>query len=86
MVDMLMPTYGNGELCSRLLFNAINRAYLRRVSDYYSYTATLKKGNVELYRVKDGEYMRSFPPLGDNVRNIYDEASNSNNNPWKISD
>ena len=28
LLDLLMPTYGNGDLCSRLLYNAINRSYL----------------------------------------------------------
>jgi hypothetical protein len=31
----IMVTYGNGELCSRLLYNAINRAYLERIESYY---------------------------------------------------
>jgi len=35
--DMLMTTYGNGDLCSRLLFNTLNQTYLERVSSYYSY-------------------------------------------------
>jgi hypothetical protein len=37
IMDLLMPTYGNGDLCSRMIYNAINRAYVTRVSNYYSY-------------------------------------------------
>jgi len=33
--DMLMTMYGNGDLCSHLLYNAINRAYSEQVSNYY---------------------------------------------------
>jgi hypothetical protein len=36
--DHLMTTYGNGDLCSRLLYNAINKSYLERVTSYYSYS------------------------------------------------
>ena len=36
VMDLLMPTYGNGDLCSRLLFNAMNRAYIERIQDYCS--------------------------------------------------
>ena len=30
--------------------------------------------------------MRVFPPLGDGIRDLHDEASNSNNHPWGVSD
>ena len=33
--DLLMTTYGNGDLCSRLLYNAMNQDYLSQVADYY---------------------------------------------------
>jgi hypothetical protein len=35
--DMLLPTYSNGDLCSRLLYSAINHSYIERASSYYSY-------------------------------------------------
>jgi len=35
--DLLMTTYGNGDLCSQLLYNTINRSYLERVENYYSF-------------------------------------------------
>jgi len=64
MLDLLMPTYGNGEFCSRLLYNAINRAHLRRVPSYYSYPNLNQKRD---YINKNGEYMRAFPPPGDAI-------------------
>jgi hypothetical protein len=80
---MLMPTYGNGDLCSRLLYNALNRAYLQGVASYYSYPA---KGERPPYIPKDDGYIRSYPPLGDTLREVYDEASSNSNNHWGISD
>jgi len=83
--DTLMTTHGNGELCSRLLYNACNRAYLERVTSYYSYgkqyTGSVTRPHVQ----KDGEHMRAYPPLGDGIRDAYDEASISNTH-WNISD
>ena len=29
--DLLMPAHGNGDLCSRLLFSAMNRSHAERV-------------------------------------------------------
>ena len=99
--DLLLPTHGNGDLCSRLLYNAINRAYLQTAAGYYA-TMSQKKGSTHNDSVndtmtnsattvlpfleKDGDYMRYYPPTGDMIRDLYDEASNSSNNPWGISD
>ena len=92
----LMVTYGNGEMCSKLLFNAINRAYLRRIKVYYSKQKnrghSSKEKNqqqgapTEDYIEKDGVYIKQFPPLGSTIRNMYDAAASSDRNPWRISD
>jgi hypothetical protein len=87
--DLLMTTYGNGELCSRLLYNAMNRSYLERVSSYYSfykYTSDRQTTKALPYLAKDGEYIKAYPPNGDGVRSIYDTASASANNSWCVSD
>jgi len=99
--DMLLPTYGNGDLCSRLLYNAINRAYLEKAASYYSEMASERNRKVNdtlndtlndtmttisPYIEKDGAYIRYFPPLGDMIRDLYDEACSTSNNPWGISD
>ena len=82
-----MPTYGNGDLCSRLLCNAINRDYLERVQQCYSYASNGAGTCRRLpYIEKDGEFIRAFPPLGDAIRDVYDEACSSSNTPWKVSD
>jgi len=80
--DHLMLTYTNGEVYSKLLFNSINRAFIKKLKIYYS--AGGRKGRP--YLAKDGEFIKQYPPLGDTVRSMHDEASNSSDTPWKISD
>ena len=84
ILDLIMVTYTNGELCSRLLYDSINRSFKERVADYYSYPGKRTKD----YIAKDGEYIRSnaYPPLGDALRRFYDEAANNRGVPWKVSD
>lgn len=83
----IMVTYGNGELCSKLLFNAINRDYMRRLKVYYSMAKERKEGTrTERYVDKDGTFIKQYPPLGDNLRDLYDAAAASSKNPWCISD
>ena len=84
----LMVTYGNGEMCSKLLFNALNRECLRRLKVYYSVAQEKKDTNATItnYIEKDGEHMRQWPPLGDSIRDMYDTAASSRKNPWLISD
>ena len=80
-----MPTYGNGDFCSRLLFNAINRSYIERVENYHSYCKHKSK-EASAYVEKDGYYIRNYPPLGDGIRDAYDAACASQFTPWKVSD
>ena len=87
--DSLILTYGNGELCSRLLYNAINRQYVQSLKKYYSYLHYHRRSPYDVFQpflLKDGEYIRQFPPLGDTIRDMYDEAASSSMNAWGISD
>jgi len=90
VLDLLMPTYGNGDLCSRLLYNAMNRSYLEKVDNYYSFHKANYKSTagieVEPYVEKDGTYITAYPPTGDSIRDAYDKACSSRNNPWLLSD
>jgi len=89
MMDLLMPTYGNGDLCSRLLFNTINRSYLERLQDYSSsYKVHKKEGDCDIipYLEKDGAYITNYPPLGDGIRDTYDKALSNSFTPWGLSD
>lgn len=66
----LILTYGNGKMCSRMLYNAINRSYLGRVKSYYwkwkEKKAALANGTTKIkeYVPKDGLYVKTYPPLG----------------------
>ena len=87
IMDLIMPTYGNGDLCSRLLYNAINRSYLDRVEDYYSTFSTRNEQQVpQAYVEKDGYYITAYPPLGDGIRDAYDAACSNQYTPWGLSD
>ena len=80
--DMLMITYANGDLCSHLLYNACNQNYLERCASYYSYLTLDRSENIPNYPKKDSEWMRAYPPSGDTIRSMYDDAANSIWNRW----
>ena len=87
----VMVTYGNGELCSKLLFNSINRDCMRRIRAYYSLAkeknpSTTTPSTTTPYVQKDGEFIRQYPPLGDTIRDMFDTACGSKQNPWCVSD
>ena len=86
--DSIMLTHGNGDICSRLLYNSINRKYLEQLKIYYSYNAGNNSSTqpTASYIDRKGQFIKTFPPLGDTIRDVYDEACSSNNNPWAISD
>jgi len=81
----IMLTYGNGELCSKLLCNTMNRAYVRRLKACYS---VAKKNAVSVpdYVPKDGVYIKTYPPHGDTMRDMFQDAACSKKNPWRVSD
>lgn len=86
VMDLIMPTYGNGDLCSWLLYNAINWSYMKRVKNYYSYHSYRRKeGGTLPYVGKDGDYIRAYPPHGDAICNTYDTACSNVNTPWAVS-
>jgi hypothetical protein len=80
--ESLMVTYGNGELCSRLTYNSINRDYLQRLK---CYLIAPKKGAKSLYVLKDGGFISQYPPTGETIREMYDKACASPWNPWRVS-
>jgi len=84
----IMVTYANGELCSKLLYDAINRAYIGRIKSYYSMAMTKYKEGVTTkpYVEKDGTFVRQCPPLGDTLRDLYNAAASSVTNRWGIGD
>jgi len=84
--DLLMTTYANGDLCSHLLYNAVNQAYLSKISAHCSYHKGQREPkNVLPYPAKDGWYVKYYPPLGSLICNMFDSASRQQN-PWGICD
>ena len=83
----IMITYANGELCSKLLCDAINRAYFTKIKACYSLAMSKsKEGPTRPYIEKDGAFIRQCPPLGDTLRDLYNTAASSNTNLWHLSD
>jgi len=63
ILDNIMVTYTNGELCSRLLYSSINRTYVQKITSYYYYHRTQKSTRkVADYIQKNGAYIKQFPP------------------------
>ena len=83
----IVVTCGNGELCSKLLFNAINRDCIQRLKVHCS-VAKQKKGTTTTmpYPEKDGTVVKQCPPLGDSIRDMHDAAATSQKNAWCVSD
>jgi len=53
---------------------------------YYSYHAKHHPQQTpEAYVCKDGTYIRTYPPLGDSIRDMYNDASRAPN-PWGVDD
>jgi len=84
--DLVMPTCGNGEFCSGMLYDVMNCSYLERVEDCYSFYKEKQEKEVLSYLEKDGSYIVSYPPLGDGIRDSYDVACSNPNTPLQISD
>ena len=85
LFDELMLTYGNGDLCARLLYKAINRNYKDKAMSYFSMCDALEL-KAEKFPEKDGEFLTAYPPQGDTIRAHYNEATSSDWHPWQLSD
>jgi len=86
VMDPLMLTHGNGEMCSDLLYRAINTTYLRKISDYLSCHKHHRGSNVSPHVAKDGVHTKQCPPKGDAIRDMCNESATSPHNRWGISD
>jgi hypothetical protein len=83
--EEIILTYTNGDLCSRLLYNSVNKAYIDKVTSYYSFCRSINK-KPETYPKKDGEFIVKWPPQGGAIRKLYQDAAMSTWNPWQMSD
>jgi len=84
--DILLPTHGNGDSCSSMLCSAIDRSHLEKVASFCS--CHIEKGatTTTTHVAKDGQCIKSCPPLGESIRAMHDDASNTCHNPWGVSD
>ena len=85
LFDELMVTHGNGDLCSKQIYSGINKDYEDRQMRYYSFCVSTGQKS-EDYPKKDGEWLVTFPPQGDTIRQLYDAACNCDWNWWGLSD
>ena len=83
--EELMITYGNGNLCSRLLYNAMCKAYTIKLMEYYSLCKMLNK-KPEEYPKKNKGFITIFAPNGASIRKLHKVAANSKCTPGNISD
>ena len=85
IMEASMVTYGNGDYISRMLYEGINTYYEDKTMRYYSYCAATGKES-EDYVQKDGEFLVRYPPLGETIRQLYDDGASSEWQPWMVSD
>ena len=52
---------------------------------YYSKAMEKEKKSLT-YVPKNGVFIKTFPPLGDTIHDMFDAASSSRSNPWQLSD
>ena len=81
-----MVTYANGDLCSRLLYDCINKSYTEKLKSYLSFFKNhLTDQEIQQYLKKDGEFLTCYPPGGDTIQQLYGDAANSTWNGYGIS-
>ena len=86
-----MLTYGNADKLSRSIYAGITNTHLRRFTEYLSEWKSLigvsdAPLGVPLYPELAGEYLPTFPPSGDSLRDLFDRASTSTANNYGVSD
>jgi len=69
------------------LYNTINLSFLQRVASYYSYHKANQQPHIKVkeYMEKDCVFIKQFPPLGDALRDMYNEAAESNTR-WGVTE
>ena len=83
LVDKLMPTYGNGDMLACLIYNKINKEYLRQFTEYLSFWRSFQEQAEDMvtpprYPKKDGEFITVYLPTGESIRELFNMACASN--------
>jgi len=87
--DQIMTACGNGDLCSRLLCSAVNNSCLEKAARHCSHFAEKNTNGTAFVKPcvqKDGGHTQLFPPTGETIRELFDDALNNSSTLWGISD
>jgi hypothetical protein len=79
--EELLVTHGNGNLCTTLIINSMNQAYVTRLMCHISY-CKMHKVKPQEYVKKDGQFITSHPPQAHMIRSLYMAGAES---PWNRS-
>ena len=91
ILEGLMLTYGNGDKVSRMIYEGITSQHLEKFTAYLSEWKSLltMKGNEDappLYPDLHGDFITTWPPSGDSLRDLYERAAISRCNQYGVSD
>jgi hypothetical protein len=76
-MEDLMLTYGNAEYFSKLLYQKLNKEYLRRIDSYYDQCVCLKVVKAFEYPTLNNWVAGRFYPDGAKFRELYEKAQTS---------
>ena len=76
-MEDLMLTYGNAEYFSRLIYQKLNKEYLRRIDSYYDQCVYLKMESAMEYPSLNNWIAGRYYPDGAKFRELYEHAQSS---------
>jgi hypothetical protein len=88
-MELLMPTYANGVVVAKMIYNGITTNYAERMASYFSeckQDGATEESNTTAYPKLVGEFMTRFPPTAETIRTMYYESEASSNNFWKLAE
>ena len=93
IIEELMLTYGNGDLISKMMYARRNRDYTRKLSEYLAdwagYQAVSNDADrltTPPYPLFNNEWITHYPPAGDGIRDLFEDACHSRCTPYGVSD
>ena len=86
LMERLMVTHGNAILCAEYLYESINQCYMDKTMRFYSELLATDQASDQPYPKKDGEWLVSYPPQADTLRQIYEQGAYSDSVWWGVSD
>ena len=91
ILEELMLTYGNGDKVSKMIFNTLTKQYSDRFTEYLSEWKNIRmlsqiEGPTPLYPLLFGEFITTYPPSEETLRNLFESASKLSRTPYGILD